>query len=178
MPLAVAAFRCQEPTSCPSPRCALHSQVRCGVGISMSHRNGMRRGITQHARFVDSTSAHRAQRSSYAARRHALARAVRSCAACGCTRSRRAERGNAKQQIGNNPTQARTNGTTAAEVPSRRPLGQSTSQYRSPRATSAPELGLSHAGQYDAIVTLGCVIKGETMHFEYTRARASARTHA
>lgn len=32
---------------------------------------------------------------------------------------------------------------------------------------------LALTGQYDAVICLGCVIKGETMHFEYISAAAS-----
>jgi 6,7-dimethyl-8-ribityllumazine synthase len=32
---------------------------------------------------------------------------------------------------------------------------------------------LAQTGQYDAIIALGCLIKGETMHFEYIASAAS-----
>jgi 6,7-dimethyl-8-ribityllumazine synthase len=32
---------------------------------------------------------------------------------------------------------------------------------------------LARSGQYDAVVCLGCVIKGETMHFEYISSAVS-----
>jgi 6,7-dimethyl-8-ribityllumazine synthase len=34
-------------------------------------------------------------------------------------------------------------------------------------------LRLARSGTYDAVITLGCLIKGETMHFEYIAAAAS-----
>ena len=34
-------------------------------------------------------------------------------------------------------------------------------------------LRLAKSGQYDAIICLGCLIKGDTMHFEYIAAAAS-----
>lgn len=34
-------------------------------------------------------------------------------------------------------------------------------------------LRLAKAGDYDAVICLGCLIKGETMHFEYIAAAAS-----
>jgi 6,7-dimethyl-8-ribityllumazine synthase len=34
-------------------------------------------------------------------------------------------------------------------------------------------LRLAESGRYDAVITLGCLIKGETMHFEYIASAAS-----
>ena len=34
-------------------------------------------------------------------------------------------------------------------------------------------LRLANTGRYDAVITLGCLIKGDTMHFEYIAAAAS-----
>jgi 6,7-dimethyl-8-ribityllumazine synthase len=34
-------------------------------------------------------------------------------------------------------------------------------------------LRLAQSGQYDAVIALGCLIKGETMHFEYIASAAS-----
>jgi 6,7-dimethyl-8-ribityllumazine synthase len=34
-------------------------------------------------------------------------------------------------------------------------------------------LHLAESGEYDAVICLGCLIKGETMHFEYIAAAAS-----
>jgi 6,7-dimethyl-8-ribityllumazine synthase len=48
--------------------------------------------------------------------------------------------------------------------------------FRAPGAFEIPLLAqhLAHTGRYDAIVCLGCVIKGDTAHFEYISQAASA----
>ncbi len=46
---------------------------------------------------------------------------------------------------------------------------------RVPGAFEIPIMGqrLGESGEYDAIICLGCLIKGETMHFEYIAEAAS-----
>ena len=46
---------------------------------------------------------------------------------------------------------------------------------RVPGAFEIPMMGqrLGESGEYDAIICLGCLIKGETMHFEYIAEAAS-----
>ena len=46
---------------------------------------------------------------------------------------------------------------------------------RVPGAFEIPIMGqrLGESGEYDAIICLGCLIKGETMHFEYIAGAAS-----
>jgi 6,7-dimethyl-8-ribityllumazine synthase len=46
---------------------------------------------------------------------------------------------------------------------------------RVPGAFEIPIAGqrLGESGEYDAIICLGCLIKGDTMHFEYISAAAS-----
>jgi 6,7-dimethyl-8-ribityllumazine synthase len=47
--------------------------------------------------------------------------------------------------------------------------------YRVPGAFEIPLMAkrLADSGEYDAVVCLGCLIKGETMHFEYIAEAAS-----
>jgi 6,7-dimethyl-8-ribityllumazine synthase len=47
--------------------------------------------------------------------------------------------------------------------------------YRSPGAFEIPAIArrLAHSGKYDAVVTLGAVIRGGTPHFDYVAAEVS-----
>lgn len=45
--------------------------------------------------------------------------------------------------------------------------------YRVPGAFEIPILAQKLAGQFDAIVTLGCVLRGDTPHFEFIAAQVT-----
>lgn len=45
--------------------------------------------------------------------------------------------------------------------------------FRVPGAFEIPQLARKLAGRYDAIITLGCLLRGDTPHFEYISAQVT-----